>query len=457
MFMGISCFFSDLILNKVILEKQLIGQSVSGWTIQAFINCGKSAAVFKAQKADRFVAIKLFDAEIIEKYGAEIQAERIEREKSLIGKTHPNLIEILDGGYWSEQKMFFVVMEFLPWKNLAEVLADVPVGLERRIISQVASAARYLEGLEICHRDIKPENIAISVDFQQAKLLDLGVIWVQGTKPLTDGTGGRIFIGTLKYSPPEFLLRQESDTPNAWRAITFYQLGGVLHDLIMRRSLFADFENPFAVLVNAVQHETPKIQSKSASPALVELARYCLLKPAQTRLQLVSWGLFEQEQPRTDAVADLKSRILRRAIAKRDEKTQKEDSSNAHAADQRLDEYFGNIQSICRLECIENRSFFPPVEIHNLRKTRDTRQFIVQFDPSKTHNLSRFLRLELTVRWVDSASEISEVLVTALVSSKSFNLKQLFCDTACLVYKGIYAPVFNDNYSSPSATIKNHH
>ena len=174
-------------------------------------------------------------------------------------------------------------------------MVGIPVGAERLIIRQVASASRFLENLQLCHRDIKPENIAISDDFQTAKLLDFGVIRPHGMKAITDGTNGKIFIGTLKYSPPEFLLREEQDTPEGWRAITFYQLGAVLHDLIMRRPLFADFENPYARLVNAVQQETPKIESKVVPPALVELARYCLVKPVQTRLQLVSWEHFEKE------------------------------------------------------------------------------------------------------------------------------------------------------------------
>ncbi len=137
------------------LEKELVGKTISGWTIQEYINSGKSAAVFKAQNADKLAAIKLFDPEIVEKHGAEIQIQRIEREKSLIGKSHPNLIEILDGGHWADRDLYFIVMEFMPWKNLAEVLPKIPIGLERLIISQVASAARFLEGLAICHRDIK--------------------------------------------------------------------------------------------------------------------------------------------------------------------------------------------------------------------------------------------------------------------------------------------------------------
>ncbi len=225
-------------------------------------------------------------------------------------------------------------------------------------------------------------------------------------------------MGTLKYSPPEFLLREEQDTEAGWRAITFYQLGGVLHDLIMRRALFSDFEEPYARLVNAVQHEIPKIESKSVPPALVELARYCLLKPVKTRLQLVSWEHFEHEPVNSDIVGDLKSRITKRNQAMSNEGVAT--GSKRQDANPRLDEYSLDLQSICRLECVENRDIFPPVEIRNLPKSRNVRHIVVQFGPSKTHRLSTFLRLELTVQWVDAESDVSEVLSAAILSSETF-------------------------------------
>lgn len=422
-------------------ERELVGQSVNGWTVQEYINCGKSAVVFKAQNGARLGAIKFFDPEIIDKQGAEIQLQRIEREKSLIGKKHLNLIEIFDGGHWTGSDLplgdlYYVVMEYLPWKNLAEALATVPVGAERKIIRQIASAARFLESLQLCHRDIKPENIGISDDFKTVKLLDLGVIRPHGTKAITDGTKGRVFIGTLKYSPPEFLLREEKDTKEGWRAITFYQLGAVLHDLIMRRPLFADFEDPYARLVNAVQHETPKIESKVVPPALVELARYCLVKPALTRLQLVSWDHFEKEPLTGDSVADLKSRIVRRTLAANEHKSP---ITKRHGADQRLGQYVIDLQTMCRLECVENRSVLPPVEVLPVGKSPNCRQFAVQFDPSAPHGLHDYLRVEFTVRWIDPESDISEVLATGLVSAKPFKPKRPPAPPATTLFKGIYA------------------
>jgi serine/threonine protein kinase len=421
------------------LAKELEGKVASGWTIGKYINCGKSAAVLEASRDGQLAAIKVFDRELIARYGAEVQKRRIEREKSLIGKSHPNLIQIFDGGHWRDQDLYYVAMEFLPWKNLAEVLSDVPVGRERDIISQVASAARFLEGLEICHRDIKPENVAISVDFRSVKLLDLGVIKPQGSKPITDASHAKIFVGTLKYSPPEFLLREEQQTPEGWRAITFYQLGAVLHDLIMRRPLFADFEQPFARLVNAVQHQTPVVDSTSVSPALVELARYCLLKPPSLRLELVKWEQFEDEPAATDEVAELRSRIVSRTRATSYSPAAQSSGASPEEAKQRLDEYSRDLQTMCRLESIEAASVFPPVEIHATTSDENSRSFAVEYEPCKKRALAKHLRVQLTVRWIDQVNNLVEIAASAFASSDAFPKPERVSRARRLVYRGIYA------------------
>ena len=42
----------------------------------------------------------------------------------------------------------------------------------------------------------------------------------------------RYFLGTLRYASPEFLLRREQDSPDGWRAVTTYQIGTVLYEMI---------------------------------------------------------------------------------------------------------------------------------------------------------------------------------------------------------------------------------
>lgn len=272
------------------LRESVAGKSVGGWQVVGDCGTGKSAVVLRAKKDGVEGALKIFHPELVERYGKAVQLERINRERSLVGESHPHLIRILDGGECPATGHLYVVMEYLPFKNLQEVLQNLPVNAHQKIIMQVASAAEYLETKGLAHRDIKPENIAISDDFQRAVLLDLGVLRPIGLSDLTD-VNQRSFIGTLRYSSPEFLLRKEEDTVEGWRALTFYQLGAVLHDMLMKRPLFHTHTEPFSELVLAITgDELPEITSQDTYCTL--LAQKALIKTPETRLKLVQWGSF---------------------------------------------------------------------------------------------------------------------------------------------------------------------
>ena len=282
------------------MAQELIGKTADVWTITEKLNQGKSAVVFKAEKNREQVALKIFDPELVESFGKTTQLQRIEREKSLIGVKNPYLVQIKGGGECKQTGYLYVVMEYLPYKNLAQKLDCIPRNLISQIIGQIASSSKFLEDRGLAHRDIKPENIAISDDFQRAVLLDLGVLHPVGLSTLTDHDEQRAFLGTLQYSPPELLYRDEENTPEAWRAISFYQLGAVLHDLIMKSPIFHSYRQPFAVMVDAVREVNPKISAKDVDSQLVLLAKTCLLKDPSQRLKYLNWDRFLSQPAETE-------------------------------------------------------------------------------------------------------------------------------------------------------------
>jgi serine/threonine protein kinase len=294
------------------LTAELVGQTVGGWLVEKYVNHGKSAAVFVASKGGQTGALKVFDSKIIDRYGREAQRKRIERELSLKGKSHPNLISVHDGG--EQEDYLFVVMEYFRGKNLAEVLLDIPASQVRSLIAQIASAAKYLEEVSFAHRDIKPENIGISPDMKSAKLLDLGVIRPFDLSNLTDKGDQHHFVGTLQYSPPELLFREEEQSIEAWRAITFYQLGAVLHDLLMRKPLFEEFKEPYPRLVRAVEKKIPLVDNPEADPDLRLLAQNCLAKAPSHRLDTVKWEDFSQPMV-ADPMEAARRRIAQHRVA----------------------------------------------------------------------------------------------------------------------------------------------
>ena len=194
------------------MRDEIVGSEVGGWRATEYLGAGKSALVLKAEKAGQIAALKIFDPDLIEKYGEDTQLGRIEREKSLIGKSHPNLVRIYDGGKCGATGRLFVAMECIPAKDLSQLLTAVPRDKIRPLMAQLAQAVRFLHDLELAHRDIKPSNIKVSDNFEHLTLLDLGVLRPFGESGLTD-TEGQHFVGTLQYSSPEFLFRKEQDTP----------------------------------------------------------------------------------------------------------------------------------------------------------------------------------------------------------------------------------------------------
>lgn len=110
-----------------ILENELKGKQIGAWIIESLIDHGKSAAVFKAQTANNeIVAVKVFDQELIEKYGDATQVARIQREIELKDHRHPHLIQILGGGFDKATNSHFIAMQYLPGKNLKKGINDIP-------------------------------------------------------------------------------------------------------------------------------------------------------------------------------------------------------------------------------------------------------------------------------------------------------------------------------------------
>src|SRR5712691_11699364 len=168
------------------MEQDLLGHEVDGWKITSRLDSGKSAVVFRASRDNEAAAIKIFDPEMVERYGKNVQLGRIERELRLKGKHHPNLVKIIDGGECKNTGHLFIAMELIDAPTLASVLSSIPPDRIWALITQIASAARFLEDMELVHRVIKPGNVVVSRDFQRAVLLDLGVLRPFGVTGLTD-------------------------------------------------------------------------------------------------------------------------------------------------------------------------------------------------------------------------------------------------------------------------------
>ena len=98
---------------------------------------------------------------------------------------HPNVVQIADFG--KIQNAYFIAMEYVDGKNLAEIMGflkkGLPVDLAVFLILKVSNGLHYSHSrkddktgnpLNIVHRDISPQNILISLN-GEVKLSDFGI------------------------------------------------------------------------------------------------------------------------------------------------------------------------------------------------------------------------------------------------------------------------------------------
>jgi serine/threonine protein kinase len=392
------------------MEDELVGRNVGGWQIAKKCGNGKSAIVFRATKDGQTAAVKVFDREMVERAGEANQLERIKRELSLLGKTHPHLINILGGGKCDTTKALFVVMEYLDWPNLESVLRDVPRNRVRDLISQLSDAARFLESLNLAHRDIKPANILVSPDFQTIKLLDLGVLKPIGEGGLTD-VSTTPFIGTHQYSPPEFIKRYEENDMDGWRAISFYQIGAVLYDLLTRRPIFSDAAKLISTLVMAVVHETPVIDAPDADPDLVSLATICLSKDAGLRVKIIKWESFSANVAPPTVVSQ-RERLKHLQQSKAATPLPSSDDVGK-ATKLLLADTCEKIQRAIRQESIHHPDVLPPARIHDVNIEASPATFRVVYGRSAALSLAVTTTVFLRVTVLDVASQVVEIAIGA--------------------------------------------
>lgn len=282
---------------------KLTGESFQGWRLLKILGKGLDGIVYLGECPDGLAAVKIFFPEAIQSNGEEESQSRIELQLTLKGsKRHPNLVQIFDGGVDDITGFTFLTMEYIEGESLDKVVDKIPRENIEKLFHQLCAAAHYLETQGLYHRDIKPANIVISPDYSSLTLLDLGIIF-KLNETSDDRLSGDEFVASLRYSPPEFVWRAEDGAnAEAWRAITFYQIGATLHDLIMQKQLFTGFDRPRVKLYECVKLRIPVVDASDCPARIIQIAKYCLVKNWRDRTRLISWDalLGEQEEAQSN-------------------------------------------------------------------------------------------------------------------------------------------------------------
>jgi len=228
---------------------------------------------------DRVVAVKVALDPLVEQ--SPIYLARFTREAQAAAAIgNPGVVTVYDAG--ADGPTRFIVMEFVPGRSLADILAErehKPLEPERaaNIAAQVAGALNAAHAAGIIHRDIKPGNIMVEPD-GAVKVLDFGIARALDSHTLTQTA---TVLGTSAYMSPEQAMGQPVDARS-----DIYSLGCVLYEMLTG-------EPPFIGEVSAaVLHQHVRVEPKPARvrnpaipPALGDLVMEMLAKKPKDRPQ----------------------------------------------------------------------------------------------------------------------------------------------------------------------------
>src|SRR5690606_3770089 len=197
------------------------------------------------------VVVKLLHAELSDK-SALVDRMRLEAQ-ALARLNQPNIVRVTDFDRTPTGRPFFV-MEFLPGRSLADLVAErggvLPVPEAVNMVRQALAGLGAAHQAGMVHRDIKLDNLfvadATGHDGQvrpTIKILDFGVAKVlaptgDAPAPLAVPTKTGMVVGTPLFFAPEQARGQKLD-----HRADIYAMGLVLYNLLAGRGPFDDAAN----------------------------------------------------------------------------------------------------------------------------------------------------------------------------------------------------------------------
>ncbi len=213
------------------------GKKVGSYRIEEPVGRGGMGVVYRGrhEKLPRVVAIKSINPRGT--HDLRRLRHRFEREAYVQAQLdHPGVVKIYD--YIVSEQTYFIVMEFVEGRSLAQVVAQHPggLGIERALdlFEQILDAVSYAHTFVyrdesgtthqgIVHRDLKPPNIMVT-DGDRIKVTDFGIVKLVGASA-TDTS--KIAYGSPRYVSPEQAAGEHLDQRS-----DIYSLGVILYEVL---------------------------------------------------------------------------------------------------------------------------------------------------------------------------------------------------------------------------------
>lgn len=221
---------SDGSLLIPVVEDPFLGLVLDNkYEIETLIGAGGWSRVYRARHLglEQTVAVKILDAELVDDpvHISHFQTEA----KASNALAHPNIVRVYDHGVLPQP---FIVMEYIEGKTLAQVLDESGIlapEVALPIFSKVCQAMDYAHAKGFVHRDLTLRNIMTTSETGDVKVLDFGLVSVNGQKLTQTGET----LGSPPYMSPEQCrgdkLDQRSD---------IYSLGCVMYAALTGKGAF---------------------------------------------------------------------------------------------------------------------------------------------------------------------------------------------------------------------------
>jgi serine/threonine protein kinase len=241
------------------------------YQIDELLGIGGMGRVYKATQLalDKVVCVKVLRSGMMQDDTLVGRFHREARASSRLN--HPNSIAVTDFGQAQEDGSLYMVMEFVPGKDLGKVIREDRPIAEKRIIhimDQVLSALADAHAAGIVHRDLKPENIMVTdlrgtKDF--VKVLDFGIAKIQEAQTEPGLTQAGMVCGTPEYMSPEQARGEELDARS-----DVYAAGVIIYQMVVGQIPFSAPTAMGIVTKHLTEAPVPpsKMDSIKISPAM---------------------------------------------------------------------------------------------------------------------------------------------------------------------------------------------
>ena len=256
-------------------DSNAVPEEIGGFKLIRRIGEGALGTVWLAEQISlsKHVAVKVLKPELA---GRKDLVDGFLREaRADAALVHPRVVQAITAG--EDKGVYYFAMEYVPGRNLREILAQrghlderEALSIARKIAEGLAAAARC----GLVHRDIKPANILVCAD-GTVKIADFGL----AHPPSVVAPGW----GTPDYMAPEQVTGQERVDART----DLYALGATLFHLLTGRPPFAA-SNVKDVMLARLSQPAPDVRAikPEISPRTAALVARLLAREPRNRCQL---------------------------------------------------------------------------------------------------------------------------------------------------------------------------